>query len=234
MADPLITVTPTTTQVTTQPAPSGTTPPPDQPSAPTPPAQPSLLGKPPEGADPIAALEAKYVEGLTPEQKAADTVLNPFKLDELPALIPEGMEIDGELGEKFTQLVNDYGVPRDLAGALVDLQTEAMQRASDASSQLWESTQDQWRGEVQADAEIGGPKLQAALADISRSLDEFGKDIPGLREAFDVTGAGNHPAIVKFMARMAAKLNEGRPVSGGPASGQPRSAAEILFPNQGR
>lgn len=204
-----------------------TTPPTNEPS-------PSLLNEGQKPADPPPVEE-------TPEAKAAreaeeatkvanDTLKNPFKPEELK-FSSEDIKVDPALAGQFSELVNKFGIPRDAVAGLVALQEQTMKAASEAGSAQWNELQETWRAEVSKDAEIGGEKLQPTLGSISKLLDRYGS--PEVRAAFDLTGAGNNPQVIKFLAKVAKDLGEPGPISGQPGS-PPRSAAEILFPNQGK
>ena len=88
--------------------------------------------------------------------------------------------------------------------------------------------------------EFQGPTRETSIATINRLVEEFapngGKE---LRQAFDVTGLGNNPSLVRFLLDVSTALVEGSPTpSGGPpahASGNPpqgrRSLGESLNGN---
>jgi hypothetical protein len=117
-----------------------------------------------------------------------------------------------------------------------------MQRQmNNAPAEFYEHKQNEWKAEINSDPEIGGSKWNGTKASIGRLFDSLGdaKLTDGFREAMDYTGAGNHPAVVKFLARVAQRLTEGGPVRGsGPSSegmrppgvGAP-SAAQAIYPN---
>lgn len=138
------------------------------------------------------------------------------------------MEVSPELTTEFLGILNNQELSaNDRAQALVDLQGKALAQAAEAQTKAWTTLQDEWQGKVKADPEIGGAKLQDTLASVGKLVTEYGTD--ELREALDVTGAGNHPAVVKFFAKMASRLTEGSAVPGNPA-GQGQSLAEKMYP----
>lgn len=142
---------------------------------------------------------------------------------------PDGFEVDATLRDEFLALANDKDKsPKERAQALVDLQVKAATAASEASSKAWTDMQESWKAEVRADAEIGGAKLDATIGRIGRLIDEYGSD--GLREAFDMTGAGNNPAVIRFLAKIADVVTEGPAVPGTPAQSE-TTAAQRLFPS---
>lgn len=173
-----------------------------------------------------AAAEKAAVEQKTKDDaaKANDTKVNPFKVEEIK--LPDGIEADKALQDGFVKLVNEHGIPRSAAAALIDLQANAMKAASEANSKLWNDTQEKWQNESKADSEIGGDKLQPALTSISKLVDHYGGT--PLREALDVTGAGNHPIVIKAFAKIAKDLGESYFVSGS-ATNTPQSAADRIY-----
>lgn len=197
------------------------TPPPEPTPSPTPTPEPAPTAEPPKP------------EGDKPTQvdPALDTKTNPFTLEEVKFSSPD-VSVDPEIGNAFTAIVNEHGIPRNAVAALIGLQEKVMMANSEAGSRAWTETQDKWADEVQKDPEIGGQKWPEVQGQIGQLLDTYGT--PELREAFDLTGAGNNPHVVRFMSKVAKVLNESGFISSNPSNNVPKSAAEILYPNQGK
>lgn len=170
-------------------------------------------------ADADAAAKAKADEAA----KANDTKVNPFKVEELK--VPEGMTVDEATSKSFVELVNKFGIGRDAAAELVNLQASLAKSASEAGSKAWNDMQETWRKEVEADPALGGEKLKPALGAISKLVDQFGS--PELRTAFDLTGAGNNPHVIRFLHKIASQLGEGNFVPGAPGGTQTSIANKI-------
>ena len=128
---------------------------------------------------------------------------------------------------RVVELANKHKIGKESLSEFVNLHAELVKEASERASQEVQELWTKWQDEAKNDPEIGGAKLEPALAAISKAIDKF--NIPGLREAFDLTGAGNHPAIIKFMYKMAQTVTEGGPISGTPGSSETQSAAQILY-----
>lgn len=125
--------------------------------------------------------------------------------------LPEGVVVDENVSKEFTAIVNDPKLSRaEMAQKLVDLQIknagDASTKLSETGKQNWETLQTDWQKLCQTDPDIGGDKLPVAEQNIGRLLDTFGT--PALRAVFDLTGAGNHPEMVKFMNKVQVKLDE--------------------------
>jgi len=141
---------------------------------------------------------------------------------------PEGFQVDEGLRDEFLGIVNDAEMSAaDRANALIGLQGKVLEAASEANSAAWNQMQETWQKEVKADPEIGGGNFQATLDKVGNLVAEYGSD--ELKQAMDITGAGNHPAVIRFLAKVADQLTEvSKPVVGTPASSL--SAAQRLYP----
>jgi hypothetical protein len=193
----------------------------------------SQIEAPPATGEAPPQAEAKVEEkpeGEKPDP-ALDTKANPFKAEEIEFSSAD-VSIDPEIGNAFAEVVNKHGIPRNAVAELVALQEKTMQANSEASSRAWKDVQAAWVDEVTKDAEIGGKNWPQVQSKIGQLIDTHGS--PELREAFDLTGAGNNPAIVRFMSKIANVLSESGHISAGMPSTAPKTAAEILYPNQGK
>jgi hypothetical protein len=162
---------------------------------------------------------------------ALDTKTNPFKAEEIK-FSTEGVTVDPAVASDFVAVVNEFGIPRNAIAKLMSLQEKVMTANSEAGSRAWSEVQETWSNEVQNDPEIGGQKWPEVQGRIGQLLDTYGS--PELREAFDLTGAGNNPHVVRFMSKVAQVLNESGFISANPGNNPPKSAADILYPNQGK
>lgn len=156
--------------------------------------------------------------------------------------IPEGMEAaPDEVKQEFVDILNDAEKsPQERAQALVDLQSKLMTQAAEDLRSAWDEQQSAWQKEVEKDPELGGTKMSENLAQVSKLIDTYGstqsdatkraEEVDALRKALDYTGAGNHPAIIKFLFRVSKDLSEGGPVSGQPAPTS-QSLAQKMFPS---
>lgn len=159
---------------------------------------------------------------------SAEVPLAPLTVESLK--FPEGVELDKETSIKFLDIMNDVKLsPGDRAQALVDLQANLMTSAQEAGSVAWNTLQDKWQAEVKADPDIGGAKFQETLTSVGKLMDQFGTQ--ELRDAFDYTGAGNNPHVIKFLAKVAGMLTEGGHVSGAPTGQSQATAAQLLYPS---
>ena len=142
--------------------------------------------------------------------------------------LPEGMTLDAESLRPATELFTESGLSQEQAQRFIDLALAREQAAAQRGAQAFVDLQNQWVSEIKADPDIGGARLTASLASAARAIDRL--DVPGLREALNFTGAGNHPAVVKAFVRLGQMVSEDRFRPGGPAApAAPRSPAEVIY-----
>lgn len=192
------------------------------------------------GADTGAAATggAGEAEGGKPGDGAAEAGAKPGEKEPVEYTdfkLPEGVQADEKTMSDFKTTAREAGLSQDQAQKLVDLHTDAVKAATDASTQLWYDTQKQWQAEVLKDPEIGGANFEPMKATVAKAIDAVGgEDAAKIRQAFDYTGAGNNPDIIRFLYRLGKAIGEGGAVaSGTPTTVEaPKTAAEKLYPTQ--
>ena len=191
--------------------------------APPPPAAPEV----PHAQDAAATPQAAEIPPAPVEQDAAAApTYSDFRL-------PQGIEVDPETMNEARALLGELKLPQDQAQKLVDFYTGKIRQFGDAQSQRWVKLNEKWVNDFKADQEIGGDRVNDTVSAATKAMNRFGT--PGLREALIMTGAGNHPEIIRFVARVGKAIAEDRfIVSGGASAVGARSAAEIIYPSQGK
>lgn len=190
--------------------------------------------------------EPAKTEPTTEPVKAEPTKTEPVKVEPLtletlkfPEQVIPG---DDPVKDEFLSIVNDDKLDsKGRAQALLDLYGKALTKASETGSQAWNDLQAKWEVDAKADPVIGGANLDPALANISKLIDQYstgpdGKADPAFasqfRDALDLTGAGNNPAVIRFLSTVAkALVKEGTPVQPGSPGNSERTAAQILYPD---
>lgn len=153
--------------------------------------------------------------------------------------LPEGFEANEEVMTEASGVFKELGLPQEGAQKLVDLYAKQAQAAANAPVEYWQKMQKDWVAEIKADKDLGG-KLPEVRSTISKAIDTLGPLAAPFREAMDLTGAGNNPAFVRALYKLAQSLTEGAHVSGGgpsvagqtePGKSTRPSAASALYPN---
>lgn len=162
--------------------------------------------------------------------------------------IPEGFELPEGRMEPALELVNKYQLPPEAVNEFMKLNadwaTKDANDAQEAQAKAWNDLQEEWTSAVRSDPDIGGDKLDGNLGKIADLIDTFtsktdaeGKQVvdkdfnESVRNVFNITGAGNNVAMVKFLANIAdaTLVQEGEPQPGG--EGPTPEASEGLYPH---
>lgn len=191
----------------------------------------------PASTDPAAKTEP----AKTKPAKAAEPGVVPDKY-ELKA--PEGATLDQALVDKVTPLFKELGVSAEGAQKLFDFHNNAMKAATEGPANAMAEMRSEWRGEVVKDATIGNgvdnlkPEVAANIAKAFGAMDP--KVATSMKEAFDLTGAGDNPAVIRGLNALGKLLSEGTLVNGGRPSplGQTKSGeaarpspAQAMYPS---
>ena len=188
-------------------------------------------GMPTPGAPAPAAAAQPSISSTVPAA-SAPSVLGADTPEPAPTYgdfkLPEGAVIDGDSLKTASALFADSGLSQEQAQKFIDLAVSREQAAARKGVQAFVDLQTKWVSEIKADPDIGGDKFQASIASAARAIERLA--VPGLREALDLTGAGNNPAIVKAFARIGQMISEDRfrPGNGAPPAAQ-RSPAEVIY-----
>jgi hypothetical protein len=205
------------------------------PAAQSPPEAGATPPSPGVPADPKSIDPAKPTEppkeglGKAPDKPAEA----PAPFDGAKLTLPEGMKADDPNVKAFTDLMSDDKVsPQERGQKLMDLYKTGVEQVRQANVEAWNTMNTNWIKEVKADPDIGGAKFEPTKASIAKAIDQLGPELSvAFRQGLDVTGAGNHPAIWKGLAKMASILTEGGHVSGNPPSAASPDLASTFFPN---
>lgn len=174
---------------------------------------------------PAAEGEAKP-EG---EAKAEDAAPEPIKYEDFK--LPEGTTAEDPLLASFIETASVKGLSQETAQAVIDALGPKVSEALQAPYREWEAQQTAWLKEINDDATIGGANLAPTQQRIGRLLADPNFVDAGFAAAMNATGAGNHPAVIRTFAKLAARLTEGEPVRQGAPAQPPKSMAEKLYPN---
>ena len=135
---------------------------------------------------------------------------------------PEGQSLDAALVEKATPIFKELGLSQDAAQKLVDFYNDQAQ----ATTKLVNDMRAEWREATNKLPEVAEKGSDAATALMGRAKATLFENDPKGQKAFDdamnLTGAGDHPDIVRAWLRVAARITEGTHVSGkGPIRPRP-------------
>lgn len=158
--------------------------------------------------------------------------------------MPDGVELDAELADALGPEFKELGLTNAQANKLVGKYTEIMQQRAMANADKPESqwgasayeyfkangTPDTWADKAKADKDIGGANWDTTVASATRAVNAIGD--ADLRNYLNASGGGNHPSLIRFMAKVGAMIKEDNPPAGGAeGTGKPVDPAHILFAN---
>lgn len=171
----------------------------------------------PAPAEATSALDqgADFNEDDTPKEPAAAAA---------EALTVEALELgedhgyDPETLNEFLGFMNDpeldsAGRAKAMLGLADKLLVNTFTQVQAQAVEQWTSTQNEWRGKIRQLKGFGDNTPQR-LGEIKRGLMAAGADKETFA-ALNVTGAGNHPAIVKLLDKLAKPFLEKSVPSGG-------------------
>lgn len=124
--------------------------------------------------------------------------------------LPEGYEVAPEVSDAFKTAAKDLDLSQEKAQGLVNKMVPIYQ---DQLLRKIRETATQWAERSKADPEIGGENFPKALRNVARLRDRFavgadGQVDPDIQEFLN-SPSGNHPGVLKLMARAGAAMNEG-------------------------
>lgn len=192
----------------------------------------TMLGQPEGPADHAAAgpAETGQPQASTDETVSpADEAATPTAESYADFTLPTGIEIDPHSLTEAKQLFAADGLSQERAQSYVDLYANKLKEAVEAPYKLWAETQHDWQQAVKTDREIGGARLAGNLAIAAKAVDRFGGD--ALRQALNVSGAGNHPDVIRAFIRIGKAISEDALVLGRGVAQDIRSRADRLYPN---
>lgn len=144
--------------------------------------------------------------------------------------MPEGVTVDQELLDALGPEFKELGLTNAQAQKLADKFIASQQAKAEKQGETWAGTIGKWADDAKADKEMGGVKWDGTVAASRRAVDTLGT--PALKEYLNSSGGGNHPELIRFMAKVGSMIKEDSPAGGGAeGSGKPADPAHILFPS---
>jgi len=152
-------------------------------------------------------------------QTAAPQVPEVYTFD-----VPEGVTLDKTATDDFSALAKELKLDQATAQKVADVGIKMAQR----QQEVFENTKAAWAEQTRADKEFGGDKFDQNMAVALKAIDAFGT--PELKELLNVSGLGNHPAVIKFCFKAGKAISPDGFVAGTPASAG-TDPAKTMFPS---
>lgn len=150
----------------------------------------------------------KKAEGGDEKSKEEAEQGAPEQYEEFKA--PEGLSYDDQFMGTFKDVAKELNLSQKQAQHLLDKCAPVI--AQRQVEQI-KAVSDQWVERTKADKEIGGTNWTRAASDIARVRDRFGVNADGKMDPdiaeFMSTPIGNHPGLLKLLARVGRAFGEG-------------------------
>lgn len=159
-----------------------------------------------EGSDSFIGKETQTALGGDGESTTPQV---PESYDFTAVLKEAGLEADEKITEEFTTLLKGMGATQEQAAGMA---TYGIQYAQGVAEAVAKNLQEQYVNEVKswgdaAKEELGGA-YQETLGKAATARDYIEQKIPGFTKMLNLTGAGNHIAMIKTMAAFADLIGE--------------------------
>lgn len=180
------------------------------------------------GAPPPAGDAATTPAGAPPavDPKAGTTPPPPADSD---LKLPEGFKANEASLAEFKKLAKDHGLKGDAAQKIFDLYASEQKAALEKRAADVEAEHQAWAKAIEADKELGGQNLTATKDACKRALAKFGG--AGLEKILNESGLGDHPEVVRFVAKIGRELAEDSIAGTGGASAEVRGINSEAFTN---
>ena len=130
--------------------------------------------------------------------------------------MPEGMEMDQGLTDAVSPILKELGLTQAQADKLVGAYAQHQATQGQAAQEAFTQQQGEWTKALKTDPDFGGEAFDKNAGIAAAALQKFGS--PELIECLNDTGAGNNPALVKFVWQIGKLAAEHQPGSGSAAT----------------
>lgn len=138
--------------------------------------------------------------------------------------LPDGMKLDDEFATEFKGIAQKLKLNQEQAQDLVSLQSKFVQGYAAKQQEDFNTQVNGWK---QESLEFLGADHKGKLQKVARAMESYGS--PELRELLNITGLGNHKAIVGHFLELGEKVSEGKMPTGNDGGAKPKSLAERMY-----
>lgn len=187
-------------------------------------------GTPPSETPPATTTTLPLVEGITP---GIITIEKPPPVVE-PAKAPEKYELKLSENSPLTQdaltriesLAKEKGLTNDQAQLLVQAEENSLTSYKKKQDDDFTVVKNQWAEAVKNDKEIGGENLKQSIEFSKRVIERFAAE--EFKKTLDVTGLGQHPEVVRLLARVGKAMSNDQLILPG-AQGEGKKEMKDIF-----
>lgn len=160
-------------------------------------------------------------QGQNQGQQAAPESYTDFEL-------PDGVKLNPEIDTEFKSLAKEIGLSQDNAQKVAAVGAKMAQQFENQVTDAIKSQQTAWLEELRNDKDLGGDNFDESIGIANKAFDTFGS--PELKEFLQKSGAGNHPALVRWAYKVGKAISEDTLVNG-QQGGQAPDPLTKLYPS---
>lgn len=169
---------------------------------------------------PEVKAETKPIDGEKKTEQA--------KADDYAFELPKEIQFDKGILDEFTNEVKNLKVSKEAGQKFLDI---AVKNFKNQQAQHIK-TRESWVNEIKTDKDFGGDKFNETITRAQRVLSDPEIGSPQFVQLLESTGLGDHPEVIKILARIDKKYGEDRAVTGKPSGTTYKSAAELFYPSK--
>lgn len=192
--------------------------------------------KVPEGTEAPKEPETN-TEGGQSDEPAPPPTYDPFTL-------PEGIQLEAEKITEFTGLLAeleqsgkaDHLAVQAFGQKAVEFYVNEVKKVLEDTqkSQIaaWEKTRNDWKESFLKDPEIGGNRFQTTVdsaLDFIRTHGGTAEQQTEFRNLMETSGLGNHPAMIRLLAKAGSAMSEGIPLTATKPVSAPKSKVTTMY-----
>jgi len=143
--------------------------------------------------------------------------------------IPEGYTVDFDT---YKDELEKAGFNQEQVQTILDMGAKKAKNDYEADQAAFNKVQDEMQKASREDSEFGGVNFEQNLGEAKKALDAFGT--PELMEFLQISGAGNHPEVIRAFVKVGKAISEDGLVSpeGGYGTGAPKKEREeVMYPD---
>jgi len=181
----------------------------------------SKQGTPAADKSKPASAEGKPAAPAKKEGQAAD--------EKIELKLPDGSHLKQDDVDKIASFAKEHGLSKDVAQKLLERESANLAAHNQAALDQLAEQSEAWKQEIIADKDFGGEKA-AETAQLAHDVaKKFGSET--FVSELERTGLGNHPELVRMLARIGRAMESGNPNrgSGLPAGSQKKSTESKLY-----
>lgn len=186
---------------------------------------------------------AKAPEGEKKDEASQSGEPAPLPIFE-PFTLPEGLTADPEAFTNLTNMLSEFEVTtkaehaevQKLGQSLIDRHVEQLNKTikqvSDAWTQNWENQKTTWFESFKSDPEIGGNRMDTTLSAARQFIRTHGgtpEQQQEFRDLMNTSGVGNHPAVIRMLAKANLAMSEGKPLAASAPVGEKKGKVAALY-----